>query len=84
MGLFFQVVTEPRRGGGDPRLVVVPLIFADVCLMHARDPGRGNHWGDPRWKGGFDEVFLRDSRPQIVHLWGEGLSNKGLLKSRLV
>ena len=39
MCFFFQVVT--LQAWGWPRLVVVPLIFADVCLMHARDP-RGN------------------------------------------
>lgn len=62
---------------------MVPLIFADVCLMHARRPGPGKHWGETEVAGGgFDEVFLRSTAgPKLPSPLGPmGLSNKGLVK----
>lgn len=81
-GFFFRW-WQPAGVFGWPRLVVVPLIFADVCLMHARRPGPGKHWGETEVAGGgFDEVFLRSTAgPKLPSPLGPmGLSNKGLVK----
>ena len=52
LAFFFCRWWQPAGVFAWPRLVVVPLIFADVCLMHARRPGPGKHWGETEVAGG--------------------------------
>ena len=65
-GFFFQVVTLQAWGVAEACSGAVDLCR---CLLDARPRPKGKHWG-PRWREGLTSV------------WGEGLSNKGLLKSR--